>query len=62
MKDQFDILKAWAGTSAALAIQHLGLLKEGLSLTLIAITCIYTGFKAASEWRKLREKKKEGNE
>jgi hypothetical protein len=62
MKDYADILKAWAGAGVTLTIQHLGLFKEGLSLTLIALTCVYTGIKAYAELQKLKDKKKGGKE
>ncbi len=61
MRDSLDIVKAWVGAGVTLMIQQLGWLQEGLSLALIAITCLYTGFKAYSEWLKIREKKKGGN-
>lgn len=60
MREHLDIMKAWAGAGITLTIQHLGLLKEGLSLSLIAITCVYTGFKAYLEYQKIKDKRKGG--
>ncbi|MCO5253372.1 MAG: hypothetical protein M9892_03290 [Bacteroidetes bacterium] len=60
MRDNIDILKAWAGASVTLMIQQLGWLQDSLSLALIAVTCLYTGFKAYNEWIRIQEKKRGG--
>jgi hypothetical protein len=59
MKDQLDIIKAWAGASTMLLIQHFGVLQDVMSLALISITCVYTGIKAVAEYRKMNARKKE---
>jgi hypothetical protein len=61
MKDNIDILKAWLGAGVTLAIQHFGLVQEGLSVALIFITSVYTGFKALNEYHKYKERKKGGS-
>jgi hypothetical protein len=59
MRDQLDIIKAWAGAGTMLLIQHFGVLQDVMSLTLISITCIYTGFKAVNEYRKMKSKRED---